>query len=191
MLIDRPITEIQPSQNLTFKIQGQDHGWSSKFKVGPTSYRCPPLSTLPFLRHGFFKIWPLKYKVNVMDEIKIQSHKVDLTSCGLTPLLFHVNRSSNSWDTTFFKIHPFCFMLMNPPVTEIHLFQNLTFKIQGQCHRTGKSSKPQSVSHFLSICIPFVLCQSALLFLRYGFFNLWPWKSKVKVIIHNIAQLQV
>ena len=65
------------------------------------------------------------------------------------------------------------------PIPQIRLFQNLTLKIQGQGHESWKS---QHGSNILSTDIPFIPCQSAIPFLRYDFFKIWPWKSKVKVM---------
>ena len=76
-------------------------------------------------------------------------------------------------------------MLIGPYVPEIQLFKILTLKIQGQGHGWGQSSKSQCESNILSTHIPLVLCQSALPFLRYSIFKIWPWKSKVKVIAQS------
>ena len=76
-------------------------------------------------------------------------------------------------------------MLIGPPVPEIHLFRKLTLKIQGQGHGWGQSSKSQCESNILSTHIPLVPCQSALPFLRYSIFKIWPWKSMVKVIAQD------
>ena len=73
-------------------------------------------------------------------------------------------------------------MLIGPPIPERQLFQKLILKIQGQGHGWGQSSKSQRESNILSTHIPLVPCQSALPFLRYSIFKIWPWKSKVKVI---------
>ena len=190
-----PIPEIQHFQNLTLKIKGQGHWWghSLSHNEGLTSYR---LTSLLFLSYDFFKIWPWKSKVKVMGEVTVQSHKV-----GLASLSIHVNRPSRSWDTAFSK-----FDLGNqrsrslvrsqfksqwgsnilsthiPFVPELWLFQNLTLKIKGQGHGWGHNSKSQCGSSILSTHIPFDSCQSALPFLRYSIFKIWPWKSKVKVI---------
>ena len=67
------------------------------------------------------------------------------------------------------------------PIPELRLFENLTLKIKGQGHGWGHSSKSKCGSSILSIHIPFVPCQSALPFLRYSIFKIWPWKSRVKV----------
>ena len=72
-------------------------------------------------------------------------------------------------------------MSIEHPIPELRLFQNLTLKIKGQGHGWGHSSKSQCGSNILSIHIPFVPCQSALPFLRYSIFNIWPLKSRVKV----------
>ena len=144
-----------------------------------------------------------------MGEVKVWSHNVSLTFYRLTSLSFHFNRPSHSWDTTFSKFdlenprsrswvrgklkvitrvqhsidsHPFHPMSMGHPIPEIQLFQNLTLKIQGQGDGWGQSWKSQSGCNILSTPIPFVPCQSALPFLRYSIFRMWPWKSKVKVM---------
>ena len=58
----------------------------------------------------------------------------------------------------------------------------MTLKFKGQCHGWGHSSKSQCGSNILSTHIPFVPCQSALPFLTYSIFKIWPWKSRVKVM---------
>ena len=93
-----------------------------------------------------------------MGEVILQSHMVGLTSYRLASLSFHVNLASHCWVTTF---------------------QNLTLKFKGQGHGWGHSLKSQCGSNILSTRIPFVLCQSALPFLRYSIFKIWPWKSRV------------
>ena len=74
-------------------------------------------------------------------------------------------------------------MSIGPPIPEIQHFQNLTLKIQGQGHEWGESWKPQHGSNILSTHIPFIPCQSAIPFLRYDFFKIWPWKSKVNAMV--------
>ena len=165
MSIGHPIPEIWLFQNLTSKIQGQGHGWGECWK---SQSGCnilsihiafiPCRSALPFLRYSIFKIWPWKSKVKVMGEVDIKSH---------------------SMGPTFYR--PFNSMSIGHPIPEIWLFQNLTLKIQGQGHGWGERWKSQSGCNIPSIHIPFVPCQSALPFLRYSIFKIWPWKSKVKV----------
>ena len=169
MSIGHLIPEIRLFHNLTLKIQGQGHGrgehWKSQHGSNILSTQIPFVpcqSALPFLRYSIFKIWPWKSKVKVMGEMDIQSHKMGVTSYRLTSLSFHVNRPSHSWDTTFFQI--------------------LTLKIQGQGHGWGECWQSQSGCNILSIHIAFVPCQSALPFLRYSIFKIWPRKSKVKVM---------
>ena len=144
-----------------------------------------------------------------MVEVKVESHKVGVASYRLTSLSFHVNLPSHSWDTAFsyfdlenprsrswvrwtLKVttwvqhsidsHPFHSMSIGHPIPEIWLFQNLTLRIQGQRHGWGERWKSQSGCNILSTHIPFVPCQSALPFLRYCIFIIWPWKSKVNVM---------
>ena len=78
--------------------------------------------------------------------------------------------------------HPFHSKWVDPPIPELQQFQYFTFKIQGQGHGWGQSLKSQCESIILSTHILFVPWQSAIPFLRYDFFNIWPWKSKVKVM---------
>ena len=104
MSVGPPILEILLFHNLTLEVQGQAHSWRSHSGFNILLTHIPFVScksTLPSLRYSFHKIWILKSKVNVMDEVKIQSHKVGTTSYWLTSLLFHVNQSSHSWDMAF------------------------------------------------------------------------------------------
>ena len=73
-------------------------------------------------------------------------------------------------------------MSIGHPIHKIQLFQNLTLKIQGQGHGGGECWKSQHGSDILSTHIPFVPCQSALPFLRYSIFKIWPCIFKVKVM---------
>ena len=170
MSIDHPIPEIRLFQNLTLKIQGQGHGWGVSWKSQHGSNILsthipfiPCQSAIQFLRYDFFKIWPWKSKVKVMVEVKVESHKVGVTSYRLTSLSSHVNQPSHSWDTTFSKFdlenprsrswlrsklkvtkwvkhpidsHPFRSTSIGLPIPEIQHFQNLTLKIHGQGQMT-------------------------------------------------------
>ena len=142
-----------------------------------------------------------------MVEVKVESHKVGVTSYRLTSLSSYINWPSHSWDTVFSKFdlenprsrswmrwtlkvttwiqhsvdsHPFNCMSIGHPIPEIRLFQNFTLKIQGQGHEWGERWKSQSGCNILSTHNHFVPCQSALPFLRYRILKIWPWKSKVK-----------
>ena len=147
-----------------------------------------------------------------MVEVKVESYKVGVAFYWLTSLSFHVSRPSHSWDTALAKFdlenqrsrswvrwmlkattwvqhsidsHPLKFrsMSIGHPIPEIQLFQNLTLKIQGQGHGWGECWKSQHESKILSTHILFIPCHSAIPFLRYDFFKIWPWKSKVKVMV--------
>ena len=63
--------------------------------------------------------------------------------------------------------------------TKFHTQMHLDW-VQGPVYFQGQRS--QSRCSILSTHIPFVPCQSAIPFLRYDFFKIWPWKSKVKVM---------
>ena len=136
-----------------------------------------------------------------MVEVKVESHKVGVTSYRLTSFSFHVNRPSHSWDTAFSKFdlenqrwrswvrwalkvttwvqhsidsHPFNSMSIGHLIPEIRLFQNLTLIIQGLGHGWGERWKWRSECNILSTHIPFIPYQCSI-------FKIWPWKSKVKV----------
>ena len=147
-----------------------------------------------------------------MVEVYVESHNMGPTFYQLTSLSFQVNQPSHSWDTAFSKFdlenprsrswvrrmlivttwvqhsidsHLFSSMSIDQPIPEIQHFQNLTLKIQGQGHGWGGCWKPQHGSNILSTPIPCVPCESAIPFLRYDFFKIWPWnprsRSKLKV----------
>ena len=192
---------------------GWGEGWKSPHGSNIISthiFFVPCQSAIPLLRYNFFKIWPWKSKVKVMVEVKVESYKVGVTFYRLTSLSFHVSRPSHSWDTAFSKFdlenqrprswvrwmlkattwvqhsidsHPFRSMSIGHPIPEIQLFQNLTLKIQGQGHGWGECWKSQHESKILSTHILLIPCHSAIPFLRYNFFKIWPWKSKVKVMV--------
>ena len=202
MSIGPPIPEIQHFESLTLKIQGQGHSSRSQRRYTTLSIHIlfvPCQTALPFLGYSYFKIWHWKFKVKVMVEVKVYSHKMGPTFSRLSSVSFHVDRASHSWVTTFskfdlenqgsrswvrsqFKVtmwvkhpissHPFHFMSIGHPILELRLFQNLTLKIKGQGHGWGHSSKSQCGSNILSTHIPFVPCQSGISFLSYDFF----WK---------------
>ena len=127
------------------------------------------------------------------------------TFSRLTSLWFHVNWPSHSWDTAFSNFdlenprsrsslkvtkkvyhpidsYPFRSMWIGHPFPELRLFWKFDLENQRSRSWVGSSSKSQCGSNILSIHIPFVPCQSALPFLRYSIFKIWPWKSRVKVM---------
>ena len=75
-------------------------------------------------------------------------------------------------------------MLIGPPIPEMQLLKKLTLKIKGRGHGWGLSSKSQCESNILST-------QSALPFLRYSIFKIWPWKSRVKVMDEVTVQSHI
>ena len=191
------------------KVMGEVKVWSHNVSHSIDSHPFRSMSIghpIPEIR--IFKIWPWKSKVKVMGEVDIESHNMGPTFYRLPSLSFHVNQPFHSYDNTFSKFdlknprsrswvrgklkfttrvlhsidsHPFHPMSIGHPIPEIRLFQNLTLKIQGQGHGWGQSWKSQSGCNILSTHIPFVPCQSALPFLRYSIFKIWPSKSMVKV----------
>ena len=158
MLIGPPIPEMQLFKKMTFKIQGQCHGWRQSSKSQCESNILlthipfvPCQSGIPLLSYDFFKTWPWNSRVKVMDEVTVQSHNVGVTSYRLTSLSFHVDRPSHSW--------------------YIQHFQNLTLKIKGQGHGWGHTLKSQWGSNILPTHIPFLPCQSGIPFVSYDFFQ--------------------
>ena len=129
-------------------------------KVNPIVHPCQ--LAIPFLKYDFFSNFDLEnprsrsWKRWTLKAITWVQHSVDS--------------------------HPFRSMSIGHPIHKIKLFQNLTLKIQGQGQRWGESWKSQLWSNILLIHIPLIPCQSAIPFLRYDFFKIWPWKSKVKVM---------
>ena len=168
---------------LSFQVSRPSHSWdtaisivylenprlrsSGRSKLGPTPYRFKSrfLHVNP-LSHScdtdFFKISPWKSKVKVIAEAHI---------VGITPyrLISHS-------------------MLMSPRIP-IYSYLKFDLEIQGQGHGWGECWSSQHASKILSNHIPFVPFQSAIPFLRYDFFKIWPWKSKVKII--QIGQVMV
>ena len=137
-----------------------------------------------------------------MGKVKVQSHKVGSTTYRFTSLWFHVNWSSHSRDTCFFfktwpwkskvKVktqgpimgptcyhpidsHPFCYMLIDSPIPEIQLFQNLTLTIS-KFKATKCVPLPIDSHPFLSVSI------GTPIPVIHFFFYIWLWKSKISVI---------
>ena len=214
MLIGHPIPEIRLFQKFDLE-NSRSRSWV-RWTLKVTTWVQHSINLHPFhsMSNGhsipemrlFFKIWPWKFKVNVMVEVKVESHKVGVASCRLTSLSFHVNRPSHSWDTAFSKFdlenprsrwwvrwtlkvttwvqhpidsHPFCSMSIGHPIPEIRLFQNLTLKIQGQGHGWGERWKSQHGPNILSTHTPLIVHPIP----GRRLFQIWPWKSKVKVMI--------
>ena len=71
--------------------------------------------------------------------------------------------------------HPFHSLSIGCPIPEIRLFQTLTLKLQGQGHGCGQRAKSYSQPSILLICFHFISHQSDQQFLRYSYFEIWPW----------------
>ena len=80
--------------------------------------------------------------------------------------------------------HPFFFKSNRPSNPEIQLFQNLNLNIQKiNVKAIGQHLRSHSGSIIPLIHILFIPCQEALPVMRYGYFKMWPWKSKVEVMV--------
>ena len=99
--------------------------------------------------------WPM-YLICVVGHMQDQSCIVGPT---FTSQSFQVNWPFHSWNMTIW-----------------------IFNLENPNPRSWVRFKSQSEANNLSTHIPFVPFQSALLFLQYGCFRIWPWKSKVKII---------
>ena len=186
----------------------QGHGCGQSF-IDSHPFRSMSIShPIPFLRYDFFKIWPWKSKVKVMEEVSVEIHYMGSTFYRLTSLSFHVNRPSHSWDTAFSKFWPWKSKVKVMGEVDIkshnmgptfYRLTSLSFHVNRLSHSWdtafskfdlenprsrswgGERWKSQSGCNILSTHMPFVPCQSALPFLRYSIFKIWLWKSKVKV----------
>ena len=111
----------------------------------------PCQSALPFLRYSIFKVWPWKSKVKVIAE----GHTVGMPPYRFISFSFHVD-----W--------PYL------PSLGYSYLKIWHFKIQGQGYGWGQSWKSQHGSNIQSTHIPFVPCKSAVPFMMYGIFKIWP-----------------
>ena len=159
------IPEIQHFQNLTLKILGQCHTWRPHSRYNTLS------THITFVRCR----WALTF-------LSIAIEKFDLE-----------NPRSMSWLRWTFKVtprvqhsidsHPFRSKSIRHPIPEIQHFQTLTLKIQGQGHGWG-----ERLSHNMG---PTLYRLTSLSFhvnlpshsWDTTFFLIWPWKSKVMVMV--------
>ena len=99
------------------KIQCQGHGWKSQHQgsniLSTHIPFVPCQSAIAFLIYD--KMWPWKSMIKVMVEVKVENHKVGVTSNRLTP---------------------FPSMSIDPSIPEIETFLNSTVKIQSECEMT-------------------------------------------------------
>ena len=128
---------------------GYSHGheWSTHT---PFHVNDPPPNThthlLPFLKWGYFKLWPWNYKIKVMGVVKRQDHTVSPVSNWFAFFLFHINQIT---------------------IPEIQLFWNLTSKNQSQGHAWGQRSRSQGSPSIQPMHLLFVSHQSDQPSLRY------------------------
>ena len=72
--------------------------------------------------------------------------------------------------------HPFRSMSVGHHIPELRLFHTLTLKLQGQGHRGGQTARSYSWPSILSTPFLFISHHSDQQFLRYSYFEIWPWK---------------
>ena len=136
---------------------------SSHYPVTPPTPRwshkshahCPEWSThiplvlclkpLPFLKSGYFKLWPWSFKVKVLGMVKGQGHIFGPVSNWFVSRFFQINQTNNSWDTVISK-----------------------FDLQGKGHGWGQGSSSHNSSSIQRMYLLFVSHQSDQPFLRYG-----------------------
>ena len=161
------IPEILLFQNLTLKIQGQDHGKDKNSRSNNSSNilsGVPCQSAWQFLKYSYFAIGPWKCKDKVRSEVSVQGHMVGPTFYRLTSLPFQVNQPYHSYNIAISKSD----------------LESIKVKVMGEIKFQGHIVSPtsyQPTGH-----IHFAPGYSALQFLRYSYFVNWPWKSKVKVM---------
>ena len=75
--------------------------------------------------------------------------------------------------------HHFSFHVNGRPIPEINLFQTLTlqFQLQGQGHGCGQRARPYNRPSFILTHLVFISHQSDQQFLRYSYFEIWPWNT--------------
>ena len=80
------------------KVEVIAHGHKSRHNTLSTHIPFVPCwLALLFLGYSYFEIWPWKSNVKVI----AQGHKVGITPYRLISFLFHIDRPSHSWVTTF------------------------------------------------------------------------------------------
>ena len=166
--------------SLSFHVNRPSHSWDTTFSKFDLQN---PRSS------GWSQSWKSQSVCNILS-----THILFVPCQSALPLLRYSifkfdleNHRSRSWVRETLKVttwvqhsidsHSFHSVSIGHPIPEIQLFQNLTLKIKGQGHGWGERWKSQSGCNILSIQMAFVPCQSALPFLRYSIFKIWPWKS--------------
>ena len=122
-----------------------------------------------FLRYSYFKNFTLKIQSQGHGlKIKDQSHTEEASSYWrFISLSFQIKWTTPSWNTAVLKF-------------ELEYIQKFNIKVMDEVKVQGSIVGP--TSYWVLTHIHFILCQSALPFLRYGYVIILPWKSKVKVM---------
>ena len=71
--------------------------------------------------------------------------------------------------------HPFRSMPIGHPIPEMMLIQSLTLKLQGQGHGCSQRARSYSRPRIVLTHYHFISNQSEQQFLRYSYFEIWPW----------------
>ena len=87
------IRYIRPPHN-SHTSQYHCHEWMTHTLFVPCQL------AVPFLRWGYFRLWPWNSKVKLMGVVKGQSYTVGPVSYSFS---FHINQTNNSWDTAISK----------------------------------------------------------------------------------------
>ena len=166
----------------------------------------PPI---PEIQH--FKIWPWKSKVKVIAQghkVGIIPYRLIDVENSRSRSWVRSKSKVITWVQHSVDSHHFRSMSIGHPVLSYDFFKiwpwKSRVKVMGevivQSHKVGLTSyrltsllfhvnlashcwvTTFSKSNILSTHVPFVPCQSALPFLRYSIFKIWPWKSRAKVM---------
>ena len=71
--------------------------------------------------------------------------------------------------------HPFRSLSIGRPIPEIKLFLTMTLKLQGQGHGCGQRARSYNQPSIILTHFLFISHQSDQQFLRYSYFEIWPW----------------
>ena len=93
-----PTSEVTRSLTISthpamFTPKDHSHGYEWSTRIPFVLCRL----VLPFMRLGYFKFWPWKFKTKVLGMFRRQCHKVSIQLIWF--LLFCINQTNNSWDT--------------------------------------------------------------------------------------------
>ena len=168
MSIGHPIPELWLFQNLTLKIKGQGQGRIQDSKLGVAQmdwkiWKPGGAGGGSHISQIYYDYHNISFNYDTFQNFKYYDFFITTILYILSPLYYIVLKKSY---LKFFRggarpVRP----PLNPPL-------KVMSEVTAQSHNVGLN--------ILSIHIPFVPCQSALPFLRYSIFKIWPWKSKVK-----------